>query len=87
MPYITNDARIRIDGGGKPENVGELNYTITKVIDNYLFQKKNLHYQDFNDVIGVLECVKTELYRRAISPYEDKKIEENGDVYGILNKM
>jgi len=32
-------------------------------------------------VIGVLESVKMELYRRKIADYEDEKCEENGDVY------
>jgi len=31
--------------------------------------------------MGVLECIKQEFYRRAVAPYEDKKKEENGDVY------
>jgi len=32
-------------------------------------------------VIGALEACKLEFYRRAVVPYEDKKIKENGDVY------
>lgn len=39
------------------------------------------NYKDYNEVIGVLECVKQELYRRLIAPYEDKKKDENGDVF------
>lgn len=31
-------------------------------------------------IIGLLESVKFEFYRRFVSPYEDIKIEENGDV-------
>lgn len=38
-------------------------------------------YQTYNDMLGALECAKLELYRRKISPYEDTKIELNGDVY------
>ena len=56
---------------------GELNYLITKIL---LLQEPKT-YEDFNRLIGVLEGVKFELYRRAIVPYENKKIEENGDVY------
>ena len=37
-------------------------------------------YENFNAMIGALECCKQEYYRRIIAPYEDKKIEENGDV-------
>lgn len=32
-------------------------------------------------IIGALENSSSELYRRKIAPYEDKKIIENGDVY------
>ena len=42
-----------------------------------------LKYSEINSVIGVLECAKMELYRRIAAPYEDKKCEENGDVYSI----
>jgi hypothetical protein len=33
-----------------------------------------------NDIIGVLEAAKTEFYRRIIAPYEDIKIQDNGDM-------
>lgn len=33
------------------------------------------------DVLGTLECVKLEFYRRVVAPYEDKKCAENGDAY------
>ena len=38
-------------------------------------------FQDLNELIGALECAKQELYRRVVAPYEEDKIEENGDVY------
>jgi hypothetical protein len=45
-----------------------------------MFQKPKC-YDDYNSLIGTLECAKQELYRRKIAAYEDKKIEENGEVY------
>lgn len=33
-----------------------------------------------NEVIGVLACVQMELYHRVTRPYEEGKIEENGDL-------
>jgi len=60
-------------------SVGELNYVISSIIWN-LFEK-NKSYTTGNNLIGVLECVKQEFYRRKVAPYEDKKKEENGDVY------
>lgn len=68
----------------RPSNAGELNYVITDLIDNYLyFQYPVTSYVALNEVIGVLECVKLELYRRIAAPYEDKKMAENGDVYTV----
>jgi len=84
MPYVTAEARVRLDKGGKPETAGELNYAITRLVDEYLVQKGGLRYAHLNEVIGVLECAKLELYRRVAAPYEDKKLTETGDVYRSL---
>ncbi len=82
MPYITQKRRQeRIDNcdfGAR--NPGELNYAFTELIIDYL-ESKGLNYGTLNEVVGVLECCKLELYRRKAAPYEDEKIEENGDVY------
>lgn len=58
---------------------GTLNYIITKILIEALGKTPN--YKRYNEIIGVLECCKLELYRRRVSKYEDKKIKENGDVY------
>lgn len=81
MPYITAEARARVDRGDKPETVGELNYAITRLVDDYLIQKGGIRYTHLNEVIGALECAKLELYRRIAAPYEDQKLTETGDVY------
>jgi hypothetical protein len=74
MPYIKQYRR-----GKSPETPGELNFAITKMILDYLGPAPG--YSRFNEVVGVLECAKLELYRRKIMPYEDQKKTENGDVY------
>ena len=85
MPYIKNNDRekfrriLGIIKATPPENAGELNYLITKLCHLYV-EAKGERYQQYNDVLGALEGVKAELYRRKIAPYEDKKIKENGDV-------
>ena len=80
MPYIDKENRKDIDGSMTyPRNAGELNYFITKNIHEYL-ERSGVSYDNINEVIGVLECAKLELYRRIATPYEDKKIKENGDV-------
>jgi hypothetical protein len=83
MPYITKDQReeVRIDYRDRmPNDAGELNYTLTIVCLDYL-SNKGERYATMNDVVGALESCKLEMYRRLVSPYEDEKIKENGDVY------
>ena len=81
MPYVDADARERLDHGGKAQTPGELNYMITKIVDDYLMGKGPIRYGHLNEVVGALECAKLELYRRVAAPYEDEKITEFGDVY------
>lgn len=78
MPYILEGLREgAFDEGMTP---GELNYSFTQMCLAYL-SRKGTSYQAYNDILGALEGCKLELYRRKISNYEDKKIEENGDVF------
>ena len=60
---------------------GNFNYAITKIIDT-IIKQNGLNYSHINEIIGALECIKLELYRRVVAPYECQKIKENGDVYG-----
>lgn len=55
---------------------GELNYIITRILKGVY----PLKYFNLNRAIGVLESCKLEFYRRVIAPYEDIKIDQNGDV-------
>lgn len=56
---------------------GDLNFAITDL----LLREVPLTYAEYSQLIGVLECVKLEFYRRAVAADKDKKIKENGDVY------
>ena len=64
----------------KIETPGELNYIITEYLNRYL-TSKGVSYATFNELVGVLECAKQELYRRVIAIYEDRKRLENGEIY------
>lgn len=79
MPYITKQKRAAV-AIGRIETAGELNYAITNLIVNYL-KERPLNYSNLNEVMGVLESAKFELYRQKIAPYENVKQTENGDVY------
>lgn len=90
MPYVPPKLRdgLRpsrdIDGDffRVAENPGELNFQLSTLIDTYLL--RGVSYQRLNDVVGVLECLKMEVYRRIAAPYEDGKIVTNGDVFKCL---
>ena len=83
MPYIKPEDRLHILADEKQiDTPGELNYFISTLINSYIHQKGK-NYSTLNEVVGVLECAKLELYRRVAAPYEDTKIEENGDVYTL----
>jgi len=88
MPYIPEDERTELDelAGALVTLLrngnfrGKLNYFISSIAEG-LIQSNGVSYSFLNDFIGVLECVKLELYRRVATPYEDEKMEENGDVF------
>lgn len=81
MPYITNDRRIRLARrASECSGAGELNFVITQICKEYI-ENHGQTYAKINDVIGALEAAKMEFYRRLVVPYEDEKIEQNGDVY------
>lgn len=81
MPYIASEDRSDLEPTSTREAMtpGELNFQITCLCDGYL--AGNLDYQAINDVQGALACVMSEVYRRIAAPYEDLKIELNGDVF------
>jgi len=87
MPYVKKDRRweyvdglnellVVLEGYSFPP--GDLNYIITKLL--HAAWDCNPRYDTGNELVGVLECAKQEFYRRKLAPYEDKKIQENGDL-------
>ena len=78
MPYIEQDARVLIDNGLLPINVGELNYAITSgilnnnfdvegwlaAINTYLNRLPKIDYAALNGVMGVFHCIAHEMERR-----------------------
>jgi hypothetical protein len=87
MPYVKPEVKSMLKSTvtaieqNPPITVGDLNFLITKLCQSFLEKNTFINYQSYNDVIGALECCKLEFYRRAVAPYEEKKIAENGDVY------
>ena len=85
MPYIDKDLRNEIKDilvfdifrDDLFRHPGTLNYILTKFCTHYI---KHLTYTNLNEVVGVLESVKQEFYRKMVIPYEAKKELENGDL-------
>jgi hypothetical protein len=83
MPYIKKENRQDIDDCLNDlemyiENSGELCYIVYKLMND--LTKVNKCFKTMSSLISEVECAKLEFYRRVVAPYEDKKIEENGDV-------
>lgn len=87
MPYIAQERRESICTGIKGrlidssdiKTVGELNFAITMFC--LAWWNRSASYASINDVMGVLDCVGKEFYRRIAVPYEDRKAAESGDVF------
>jgi len=83
VPYILPERRAELEAFATPqaETAGELNYLITRLCIAYERYHDSPAYAVKNEVVGALECAKLEFYRRSLVPYEDIKIQENGDCY------
>ena len=86
MPYIKYCDRERYEQATKglflllkDAPPGEINYVLSSIIWGIFDLKKS--YKSANELMGVLECVKQEFYRRKVAPYEDEKKVENGDIW------
>ena len=84
MPYIQEEVREALDShidrlADALDNEGECNYAISRLL--CMSHKIDVapKYSKINKIVGILECIKLEFYRR-LSLYEQAKIEENGDV-------
>lgn len=90
MPYIKNEDRLKFEkqiddlvdtlmvGPHMTAKVGDVNFVISTII--WKLFTYDTSYTNGNNLMGVLECVKQEFYRRQLAPYEDEKIKENGDI-------
>ena len=80
MPYLENEKRKKIDeivrcmvdSGIKSD--GELTYLL------YKFCKCSIKPSNYKNFLGELNECQHEIRRRLLVPYQDKKIQDNGDV-------
>jgi hypothetical protein len=57
---------------------GDINYILSSALWRIWNQQPS--YTTGNMIVGVLECVKQEFFRRKLNLYEDEKLSENGDL-------
>lgn len=86
MPYINKERRKNLLYTGHVENIGELNYMFTCLAIKYI-KDHGLSYDTLNAVMGAFDCAAKEFNRRLIVPYENTKINSNGDVYPSLTSL
>lgn len=77
-PYIPQ--QLRSTASRAPADAGELAYALTEMILSYMSHAP-ARFKDYAEVLGVLEAVKLELYRRKVAPHEDAACAANGDVF------
>lgn len=62
------------------KNKGDLNYTICQLTGMLILKTGGMGYTNVSNWIDGVDGAERELTRRLLNPYEDLKIEENGDV-------
>jgi len=105
MPYIERGARNDLEWmfhpeftletlgreNTRPASVGELNYCISRLIDNFIYDTspdgESYNYAKLNEVLGVLSAVTLELNGRFIRGYEIQKRIQHGEVFCHMDTM
>jgi hypothetical protein len=82
MPYVSQEREEELKPfvealSKQVSTAGDMNHVFSVL----LLKTNPVCYDDYNRLIGILECAKLEFYHRAVRVYEDRKIAENGDIY------
>lgn len=88
MPYIKDEDRSKFDEAietltGIINAKGDLNYAICELVGQLILKTK-ISYTQISEWIDGVDGAERELTRRLLDPYEDIKIEENGDVPSFI---
>lgn len=85
MPYIPQERRERLERFNvmPPDSGADLCYVISNLVASYT-EYRGLNYGIITEVRGALAGTLDEYNRLVAHPYEDKKRDENGDIWGIL---
>jgi hypothetical protein len=82
MPYVKPNHRhaSSVGSAAAASNPGDLTYQMQQLLKKYL-ERHGLRYQQIAECLGALEGAKLDFIERVVKSYEDKKREENGDVW------
>ena len=61
-------------------NKGDLNFVICELTGHLIIKSGGMGYTNISNWIDGVHGAERELTRRLLNPYEDEKIEENGDL-------
>ena len=91
MPYIPKSDRAQYQAAldeiaklvpeDRASRAGHMNYVVSLLIEKVY--GKEMRYADHNEVVGVLQCISYEFYRRKTAPYEDAKVKSEGDLSAL----
>lgn len=59
---------------------GTLNYLVSELVGRGVKPKTGWRYNSLHLAYGVFAAAGAEFYRRLLSPYEDRAIDNNGDI-------
>ncbi|MFA5599147.1 MAG: hypothetical protein WDA06_00985 [Phenylobacterium sp.] len=90
MPYIKEERKNELDVNKEINSIakslkdnnwgtGDFNYVISRIA--WLLVKDNISYKTLSKARAAMNDASIEFYRRLMADYEDKKAEENGDVF------
>lgn len=87
MPYIKQKRRQHFDKEiaallqklrSSKARAGDINYCLSRLLKE--LWKDDECYERANELLGILNAVNLELYRKCVAPYEDVKETENGRI-------
>jgi hypothetical protein len=93
MPYIKQERRTALQEvtleelANEIQSVGEFNYIISYIANGLVFNsaldKAHLSYKNLSAIRAEIQDAADEFYRRVMVPYENSKMQANGDVYTV----
>jgi hypothetical protein len=84
MPYIQQYRRLDMEKHllelyKKIDTKGDLCYAVYWLMKSFA-EYQGISFDKASNALSAADCARFEFYRRVLAPYEDQKIQENGDI-------